>query len=357
MSNREFDNYLTLLASLLRLDRSQQGAIAEELRTHLEDRLEELLSRGVPRDEAIGQALSEFGDAAGLAAQFASLSRNRKRRWLMRMVSFSAAAIVLVAVGLLAFWPGHNAGPGVAAVVAQAPAGDAKPAVPATDAGKDPSVTDKLNQRVDAEFLETPLTDVLDFLAIQSDVQFYVSRKRLEEAGVAPDSLVTKTLKRVRLSTLLELILGELGLVYVEKDDFLVITTILDADATMEVRVYDCRDLLTMPGPLPEKKAEAAVAAAPAVPAAGMGGIAGAGFGEEPPLTEHERRAQRLMDIITTAVDPSQWQEVGGPGTIGEYHGLIVVSQSSRTHAKTEKVLDMLRQAAGLEKPKGGVVK
>ena len=119
MSDQEFNNYLTLLAGLLRLGDKQRRAIAEELRTHLEDRLEELLARGVPREEAVRRALSEFGDAAGLAAQFASISRGRRRRWLMRVTTFSVAAIVLLAAGLATFWPGRNAGPGPAAAVAQ----------------------------------------------------------------------------------------------------------------------------------------------------------------------------------------------------------------------------------------------
>src|SRR4030095_6228485 len=57
----------------------------------------------------------------------------------------------------------------------------------------------------------------------------------------------TLQLKNVRLSTLLDVMLEDLGLVYTEKDDLVVITTPDDAQATMEVRVYDCRDLLTMP--------------------------------------------------------------------------------------------------------------
>src|SRR5437762_8314971 len=119
MSDREFENYLTLLAGLLRLDTRQRGAIADELRAHLEDRLDELLASGVSRDEAVRQALAEFGDAAGLAGQFVSLSRNRKRRWLMRLTTFSVAATLLIAAGIAIFWPGRNAAPGVAAAVAQ----------------------------------------------------------------------------------------------------------------------------------------------------------------------------------------------------------------------------------------------
>jgi hypothetical protein len=121
MSPEEFDNYLTLVSSLLRIGGKQRERIARELRTHLDDRLEDLLGRGVPREEAIRQALAEFGDAAGLAADFVSLSRNRKRRWLMRVTTASVAATVLIALGLITFWPGTNAGPGIAQLAAQAP--------------------------------------------------------------------------------------------------------------------------------------------------------------------------------------------------------------------------------------------
>jgi hypothetical protein len=88
----------------------------------------------------------------------------------------------------------------------------------------------------------------------------------------------------------------------------------------------------------------------------GMGMAGGGGFGgqQQPqrPLTAEERKAEQLLDIITTAVNPDTWQDSGGPGTIGEYNGLVVVSQSARTHTKIEKVLDMLREAANLPKSK-----
>ena len=106
----------------MRLDGKQRRAIADELRSHLEDRLEELLERGVSKDEAVQQALAEFGDAAGLAGQFVAISRQRKRRWLMRMTTFSVAATLLLAAGIAIFWPGRNAAPGIAVAVAQAPA-------------------------------------------------------------------------------------------------------------------------------------------------------------------------------------------------------------------------------------------
>lgn len=398
MSDHDFDTYLTLLAKLLRLSDKQREAVDGELRAHLEDRLEELLDRGVPREEAVKLALAEFGDAAGLAAEFGSISRNRRKKWLMRLTTFSAAAIVLVAAGLAIFWPGRNAGPGVAAVVAQeeeakaADPADTKPALDApplekpADKSSESELTAKLNKRIDAEFIETPLKDALQILSDSTGIQFYIKQKRLEDLGVSVDAAVTKNLRQVRVSTLLDLMFEELDLTYYEKDDLIVITSHEDAIATMEVRVYDCRDLLELasvgPGPAgggargqrggffgavrgESQLADAAATAPQDVLAQfGGGGLGGPAAGEgdaggmspDPmPVSEHDGKARQLIDVIVTSVDPDSWTDIGGPGSISEFGGLIVVSQSARTHKKVEHVLNMLREAAGLEV--GGVKK
>ena len=132
----------------------------------MEDRLEELLARGVAREQAIQQALAEFGDAAGLAAQFASISRGRRRRWLMRAMTFSVAAMLLIAAGLAIFWPGRNAGPGPAIVAAQASQGaDASQPKDETAVVKRPRIEDVLNKSMDLEFKETPLSEVASQLS------------------------------------------------------------------------------------------------------------------------------------------------------------------------------------------------
>jgi hypothetical protein len=79
------------------------------------------------------------------------------------------------------------------------------------------------------------------------------------------------------------------------------------------------------------------------------GGFGGEGMGMMEPPSEHEKHAGALISLITTNVDPDSWTEVGGPGSISAYHGLIVVTQTAHTHKKIERVLDMLREAAGLE--------
>lgn len=52
------------------------------------------------------------------------------------------------------------------------------------------------------------------------------------------------------------------------------------------------------------------------------------------------------MSIITTSVLPESWEDMGGPATIGEFNGMIVIRHTPRAHRKVEEVLQMLRDAS-----------
>jgi hypothetical protein len=310
----------------------------------------------------------------------------------MKTTTFSVAAIVLIAAGIAIFWPGRNAGPGVAVVTAQAPA------VTATNQPADNPVEDSnarlaevLNRRMDVDYDGVPLKDVMANLTQETGITFHLSLKKLEEASVSADSPVHSRFRKIRLSTLLDLMLKDFELTYVENDDIIVITTPEDAESKLLIRVYDCRDLLAMAAPPGADKFVPAAArsgvterggmfsvedgvvakpgsggarASPQLASASQPPLAGGGLGSAgglggeiaQPLTEHDLRASRLMKIIITSVDNQTWDEVGGPGSISEYNGLIVVSQTAETHKKVERVFDMLREAAGLEVPKKGKV-
>ena len=100
-------------------------------------------------------------------------------------------------------------------------------------------------------------------------------------------------------------------------------------------------------------------------------------------MADHAERAAQLMSIITTNVDWASWVQnvnmmgggngMGGMGThiganpptekewrrrgsISEYNGLLVITTNAQTHKKIEHVLDMLREAAGLDAAKSGKV-
>ena len=306
----------------------------------------------------------------------------------MRVTTFSQAMTILIAAGLVIFWPGRNAAPGLAAAVAQPPAAGSKAAA-GNAAAEEPGLQEKLNQRIDFDVIEMPLKDVFAFLQERTGVQFVLQTRKLDEASVSPDTPVTQSLRRVRMSTLLELMLTSLELTYIEKDGLILITTPEDAGNQMLIRVYDCRDLLTMSAPAsvvsnrpagptvpPPPTAAPGTSPAPLHPGAiadpfgapggatdafappGKASASGVGSRRQAqtPDAEVERRARELTTLVTTIVDPDSWTVGGGPGSVYSYSGLVVVSQTEFTHKKVERLFDMLREASGLEVPKEGKV-
>jgi hypothetical protein len=358
MTHPDFDAYLALLVRLMPVDAREREAIREELRSHLEDRFDELISKKIPPDEALRRAIDDLGDAARLAAAFVSLTRIQRRRQIMRFSSATLVVAVLALLGLFAFWPTDPGGNATVLVTAIAPstaqAQDPTAPQPKTRQAKS-AIAEKLSKPIDAEFVETPLNDVLKYLADSLDVQFHVNRRAIEESGVTLDSPVTINLKNIKASTLLGLLLDSVagGLDFVERDGFILVSTIDDLDHMTEVRVYNCRDLLALAPPGLDGAASPAMYGGPTegygvagTPPGMPGGPASGGFGGSP--------APRpgLPGLIQTAVESGSWEDVGGVGSISEFNGLLVIKQSARVHEKIDELLAMLRQAADLESDK-----
>src|SRR5882757_1476808 len=119
MPEQDFELYLSLLSRFLRLKYAQRDEIADELRDHLEARLEELAARGLSRDEAIRAALDEFGDAAELANHFTQVAHIRKRRLIMRVTFGTITALAASLLVATAFWPETRQAPAPRIAVAQ----------------------------------------------------------------------------------------------------------------------------------------------------------------------------------------------------------------------------------------------
>ncbi len=214
-----------------------------------------------------------------------------------------------------------------------------------------PTVDEKLNRRIDAQFVEMPLRNAIQALQKETEIQFYLRAKRLEEASVSPDTPVTIDLKNLPARTVLELLLSELELTYLEKDGLILITTPEDAESQLDVRVYDCRDLLQMGGPTiaATKSANESVQNTKSNPIEGCGSVT-------PARLKSGTKQEQLQELITVNVAADTWERVGGPGAISEFNGLVVVTQTATVQRKVQELLDMLREAAGLGVPKSGKV-
>lgn len=349
MSQQEFDSYLALLCRLLRIAPQQREQVAEEFRTHMEDRLEELLAAGLPREEAIQQAIGEFGDAAGLAAQLLKIQQGRRKRWIMRISVASVLCVGLAGMLCLAILPEHRKVPMISTAQAQQGSGNTA----AASSGETPEerIEKALSRPFDLDVHDKPLKDVITSIQETAKFPVLISVKKLEEAAINLETPVTFSVKGISLKSALRLMLGELGLTYIVEDEVVQITTPEDAGSRLHIRVYDCRELLNMPGT--KNGAPRAVANGGGNVEVVPNGVAGGAAPPANPTSPAPQRSPELPDnlvrVVTLAVDPESWDEVGGPGNATEYKGMLVVLQTSECHTKVEKLLNLMYSAGSLE--------
>ena len=82
-------------------------------------------------------------------------------------------------------------------------------------------ITAELDKQTELAFDDTPLTDVVTFLADYHNIPIIIDAEALTKAGIATDTPVTRTLTGVKLRSALKVILQPLNLGYVIEDDVL----------------------------------------------------------------------------------------------------------------------------------------
>jgi hypothetical protein len=156
-----------------------------------------------------------------------------------------------------------------------------------------------LDRYIDLAFRNMPLKDAVDRLQHELKIPIILAAKKLEEAGVNPDARVTAPPGRAAQQ--LQSMLEPLKLTYVIRDEVLQITTPEDAESQLVTRVYDVRPLL-------------------------------GSF--EPP--------ESLGKLIESRVAPGFWNSTGGPGSVLEFRGLLVVRQTFENHREVARLLNTL---------------
>jgi hypothetical protein len=176
-----------------------------------------------------------------------------------------------------------------------------------------------LLETCELEFNQIPLIDALRALAKPRQAQLYIDHKALADAGVGTAKPVTCPAKGLSCATALKLLLDELDLVYVIRDEALVITSTTEAEDMLDTKVYPVFDLVA-----------------------------------RPPNAPTSRRAldfTSLISTITTTIAPTTWDEVGGPGNIKEFtnSGALVISQTAAIHEEIAEYLKALREVGAAQ--------
>ncbi len=102
-----------------------------------------------------------------------------------------------------------------------------------------------LDEETEIEFTDTPLADAMEFLSELHNITIILDEEALREDGISPDEPLNRILSGISLRSVLKILLTEYGLTNIIKDDVLQVTTKIVADAMMETRVYNIRNLGT----------------------------------------------------------------------------------------------------------------
>ncbi len=94
------------------------------------------------------------------------------------------------------------------------------------------------------EFIDTPLDQVIEFLKDAHDINIELDTKALDDVGLGTDAPITRNLKGISLRSALRLMLKEMELTYVIRDEVLMITTPEEAESELVTKVYPVGDLV-----------------------------------------------------------------------------------------------------------------
>jgi general secretion pathway protein D len=211
----------------------------------------------------------------------------------------------------------------------------------------DKTLEERLETKASFHAEEAPLKSFAEALEAALDTSVVLATKKLEEAAINTETPVTYKLKNVRIKTALKVILGDLGLAYVTEDNVLIITTPEDAGSQLTTRVYDCRDLMKLASPIKKVRQPKQMDHRPEIGTAAL--PAKAPENKEEAGADGGYNVADLIEVITTTVSPDSWDDVGGPGSVQDFKGLVTISQTQEVHDGVEQLLNMLHKAGGLE--------
>lgn len=265
-----------------------------------------------------------------------------------------------------------------------------------------------LSKPVEARFKETPLSEALDMLGRMAGINIVLDTDGIREEAITSNTPVTLELQNpVQLKSALNLILTPKRLSYVIQNEVLRVTSEQARNTNVYPRVYYVADLvMPIPNFTPSYNIGLPGALRESLSALGYGG--GLRGGAAGPLTVANENAQQqiattspldakldakvqaqmgmnggnsgfggrmnnlmpgsnagpgglgggvqpdfdsLIQLITQTIQPSSWQEVGGPGSIEQFETnlSLVVSQTQEVHEQIADLLEQLRKLQDLQ--------
>jgi type II secretory pathway component GspD/PulD (secretin) len=239
---------------------------------------------------------------------------------------------------------------------------------------KEREIYRKLDNPVNSmELKDTPLRQVLEDMQTWTGINIVPDEPALQEAGISLDHPVTMKLEGIACKSALNLLLHQVHLTYVVKDEVLNITTEDNARGKLVTRIHPVLDLVI---PVENSSGTNVLKAlgqngggdfsnvklnnsAPFLGLNSMGGGQNASTGQiqnniqansgTPSVTIENPRGTLqdvLIKMVTNTIAPQSWASVGGPGTI-DYYPLgmaLVITQTPDIQEQVAELLQALRR-------------
>lgn len=106
-------------------------------------------------------------------------------------------------------------------------------------------VLDALDEETTFDFIDEPLSLVLDYFKQRHGIEIQLDRRNLIAAGIDPATPITRAARGITLRSALKLLLGDLDLAYSLRYEVLFITTATEAATMRDIRVYPVADLVS----------------------------------------------------------------------------------------------------------------
>lgn len=170
-------------------------------------------------------------------------------------------------------------------------------------------IASALETLTNAEFIETPLHDVLGYLESVREVPIRLDSQALDNAGINTSRPVTMNLD-LPLHALLDHMLLQLNVTWIALEDIILVTTLEAASQWQELHIYN------------------------------VAGLATPNWNETQPDAYED-----LQHIISSTVDPKSWENTSGTAVQAVFGNWLVVKQLPRNQGEIAALLDSLRTA------------
>jgi hypothetical protein len=214
------------------------------------------------------------------------------------------------------------------------PALHAQESQPAPNANEQ-KILAALDDRTEFEFVDQPLTDVVEYLKQRHEIEIQLDSRALSDEGVGSDTPITRNVKGISLESGLGLMLEQLDLTFLVHHEVLYITSKSHEEPT--TRVYPVGDLVTVTG---DK---------------GANGEQGGMWvnGRSPEEARQQEAYEELVQVIASAIAPEAKDVSSVCATVQKLPAAeaLSITQTFQSHRKIERLLASIRAVKRQQTP------